>query len=206
MRTLIVDDHPVIHEVLGAVLHNLFPEAEVLRAYTLAQAVEHVTAGEPIELALLDLGLPDCSGMECLAAFRRAAPRTRVVIFSALEDSATIVSAMEGGAAGYVPKTHTPPLIAAAVRLVAEGGTYVPPEVLTRIESRPEPKAALRALTPRQSDVMRLIARGYPNKEIAERLKIAEDTVKQHARAAYNSLGVNSRAQAMSMFSRRALD
>ena len=204
MRMLIVDDHPVIHEVLGAVLRNLFPEAEVLGAYTLAQAVEQAGAGEPIELAMLDLGLPDCAGLECLAIFRRAAPMTRTVIFSATEDSALIVSAMEAGAAGYVPKTHTPPLIAAAVRLVADGGTYVPPEAL-RIEQRPEPKGpTLRALTRRQHDVVRLIVRGYPNKQIAERLNIAEDTVKQHARAAYHALGVSSRAQAVTVFSRRS--
>ena len=205
MKVLIVDDHPVIHEVLGAVLRNLFPKAEVVGAHTLSQAVEQGRAAEPFALALLDLGLPDCSGLECLAVFRRAAPATKVVIFSAVDDSASIISAMEAGAAGYVPKTHTPLLIAAAVRLVAEGGTYVPPEALMRIEPRPEPKTALRALTPRQSDVLRLIVKGYANKEVAERLNIAEDTVKQHARAAYRVLGVSSRTQAMTTLTRRSI-
>ena len=195
MRVLVVDDHPILHEVLGAVARSVFCEAEVRVAKSLEEAFEHA-GGEAPDLTLLDLGLPGCVGLDALSAFRGRFPAAPVVVVSATEDRASVVRALGMGAVGYVPKTHAPPLIAAALRLVSEGGIYVPPQA---INSEPEPEHPARApvsLTERQLDVLRLIAKGLANKEIARHLHIAKDTVKQHAKALYTALGITTRSQA----------
>jgi DNA-binding NarL/FixJ family response regulator len=123
MRVLLVDDHPVIQQVLSAVTRNLFAGALIDVASDLAQAIDGAGEGDAPDLVLLDLGLPGCAGIEALTAFRKAHPDQRV----ANEDRGSVMGALQAGAAGYVPKTHAPPLMAAALRLVAQGGTYVPP-------------------------------------------------------------------------------
>jgi DNA-binding NarL/FixJ family response regulator len=126
VRVLLVDDHPIIQQVLGAVARKVFSGAQIDIANDLEQAIERAGDGDAPDLVLLDLGLPGYAGIEALTAFRRAHPEPRVVVVSANEDRVSMVGAIEAGAAGYVPKTHTPPLIAVALRVVAEGGTYVP--------------------------------------------------------------------------------
>src|SRR5688572_6847672 len=163
MRVLLVDDHPMIQEVLGAVARAVFQGADLDVASDLAQAIARAGSAEP-DLVLLDLGLPGCSGIEALTTFRKAFPLARVVVVSANEDRASVVGALDAGAAGYVPKTHAPPLVAAALRVVAEGGTYVPPQALRDDAGTPQ------VLTGRQLDVLRLMAKGMCNKEIAQRL------------------------------------
>jgi len=203
-RLLVIDDHPLVAEMMVLLARNVFAHAEVLAASTLGAALAYVRQAKRIDLALLDLGLPDCNGLQSLVVLRQAAPDLRVVVVSLTDDSATIQGALEAGAAGYVPKTHPAPLISAALRLVADGGTYVPPQAL---RSRADEALLLPEdlFTPRQHDVMRLIARGLANKEIAEHLNISEDTVKQHARAAYMVLGVSSRTQAVTALARRGI-
>ena len=126
MRVLLVDDHPIIQQVLGAVARKVFSGAQIDIASGLEEAIETAGDGDAPDLVLLDLGLPGCAGIEALTAFRRAHPEPRVVVVSANEDRVSMAGAIEAGAAGYVPKTHTPPLIAVALRVVADGGTYVP--------------------------------------------------------------------------------
>ncbi len=128
MRVLLVDDHPLIQQVLGAVARNLFAGALIDVASDLEQAIDRAGEGDAPDLVLLDLGLPGCAGIEALTAFRKAHPDPRVVVVSANEDRGVIVGALEAGAAGFVPKTYSPPLMAAALRRVAEGGTYFPGE------------------------------------------------------------------------------
>ena len=194
MRVLVVDDHPLIQHAMGALVQEVFQRPNVLFAGTLAQAVERASANTPINLAILDLRLPDSSGIGSIAKFQRGVPEARVMVFSSSEESSVITHAMDMGAAGYVPKTHPRDLIASALRLVAEGGTYVPPQALKRVDSDIRQERFDR-LTPRQAEVAQLISKGLCNKRIAEQLQITEDTVKQHARAAYATLGVSSRVQ-----------
>jgi DNA-binding NarL/FixJ family response regulator len=128
MRVLLVDDHPIIQEVLGALARNVFADVRIDVASDLEQAIDRAGHGEAPDLVLLDLGLPGCAGIEALTAFRKAHPRQRVVVVSANEDRDSMADALEAGAAGFVPKTHSAPLMAAALRMVAEGGTYFPGE------------------------------------------------------------------------------
>jgi DNA-binding NarL/FixJ family response regulator len=200
MRVLLVDDHPMIQEILGAVARKVFGDAQIDIASDVEQAIDKAEGNAP-DLVLLDLGLPGCKGIDALTRFRKACPQPRIVVVSANEDRGSVVGALEAGAAGFVPKTHAPPLIAAALRLVAEGGTYVPPQAL-RDENGCAPASEL---TDRQLDVLRLLAKGMGNKEIAQRLRIAKDTVKQHAKAVYAALGVDRRNEAGAAAQRRGI-
>jgi DNA-binding NarL/FixJ family response regulator len=196
---LIVDDHPLVLTVLDATVRAVFPAAQVRSAAGCEEAIEAAAAGEFPEMVLLDLGLPGCAGIASLTRFLAAHPAARVVVVSATETRETVLAAFEAGAAGYIPKSCKPDVFGAALRLVAAGGTYVPPQALPIDEATPaEPVLAEHRgeLTERQRDVLRLIARGMGNKEIARHLRIAHDTVKQHAKAVYAALGVAGRMQA----------
>jgi len=191
-NVLIIDPHPVVLEMMTAIARAEFPNARIRATPCLNDALK-LAGAEPIDLALLDLGLPGCEGISALVKFRRAAPGVWVVVFAASEDRAVVLAALEAGAKGYIPKTSQPLVISAALRVVAAGSTYVPPQALS---DAPFADPAPVALTERQRDVLRLIARGLANKEIAKELHIAKDTVKQHAKAVYQALGIGSRSQA----------
>jgi len=204
MNVLLVDDHPFMHAFLEGVLQGVFGETTRHGASSLAESLEKATSAGALDLVVLDLNLPDSTGMETLERFRHAHPEPRVVVFSDIDESSTVVAALAAGAAGYLPKSSQLPVIVAALRLVGAGGIYVPPQAIgddgTRRAQRREIK-----LTCRQTDVLRLIVRGMGNKEIGKRLHIAEDTVKQHACAAYAVLGVSNRMQAMHAVTRRGI-
>jgi DNA-binding NarL/FixJ family response regulator len=203
MRILIVEDHPLVQDVLHSVASEIFAAPHIDAAASCGEAVEKVRSAEGYDLVLLDLGLPDCAGLETLKRFRRARSEARIVVFSDADDPSSVYDAIQGGASGFLSKTFTRPVICAALQLVAAGGVYLPPQVLEA------PRKSLSArhadLTDRQTDVLRLIVKGLRNKQIALRLRIAEDTVKQHARAAYGVLGVSSRTQAMTAVARRGI-
>jgi DNA-binding NarL/FixJ family response regulator len=191
-RVLVVDDHPLVAMVLAEQARAAFEGARIESAASLAEAIETARAMGGAEYCLLDLGLPGCIGLEALTRFRTAYAETRVIVVSAVEARAVVLGCLEAGAAGYIPKTSSPTVVTAALRLVAGGGTYVPPQVLESVN----PIEDDLSLTGRQREVLCLIARGLANKEIAQSLHIARDTVKQHAKAVYAALGVKSRAQA----------
>jgi DNA-binding NarL/FixJ family response regulator len=199
MKILVIEDHPLFREIICEVVRRAFPGAATRAVGSLAEGLAAAQRGAAPALVLLDLCLPDSSGLDTVTAFRRAHPEPRVAVLTALDDPAIARAALAAGAQGYLPKTSPPPIILAALRLVAEGGTYVPPEAI-----EPAPAAAPRtmALTPRQAEVLRLIARGLSNKAIGRRLGIAEDTVKQHASGAYSVLGVTTRMEAATMIAR----
>jgi DNA-binding NarL/FixJ family response regulator len=204
MRILLVDAHPMVHDMLGTVVRTVFADSTLLAAHDLEEAFEHARGPQGVDLVLLDLSLPGCAGIEALARFRKAFPQVRVVVVSSAADRNCVLRALEAGALGYVPKTHTAPLIAAALHVVSKGGTYVPPEAL-KPAAEPQASSTAGSLTARQLDVIRLIVKGLRNKEIAKRLKIAEDTVKHHAYRAYFALGISSRTQVLGAAARRGI-
>ena len=155
----------------------------------------------PPDLVLLDLGLPGCRGLDALSRFRREFPKLPLVVLSGDCDRGTILGALDAGAVGFIPKTSKPDVMIAALKVVAAGGTYVPPEALEGVDARSQ---AL-DLTERQRDVLRLILKGYNNERIATELAIAPNTVKQHAHAVFAALGVSTRAEAMVAAARRGL-
>lgn len=148
MHVLIADHHPSVHDLLTAVLREAFAGVAIHSEKTLEGAMAKVRRAERLDLILLDLGLPGCRGIEALTRFRDKFPRCRVVVFSAMDDRALILSALRAGAAGYIPKGCSRKVMIAALRLVAAGGAYLPPEVL--------PQQIRVPVTTRQRDVLRL--------------------------------------------------
>jgi DNA-binding NarL/FixJ family response regulator len=196
-NVLIVDDHPLLLRGLDAVVRSVFPDALVRTAASCEEALEIARSAESPDLVLLDLSLPGCAGIKALERFRDAQPSMRVVVVSSSEERELVLAALEEGAAGYIPNTSKPEIFIAALRLVAAGGIYVPPQALrAQVPAASVVYQRKAELTERQRDVLRLIAKGMGNKEIARHLRIAKDTVKQHAKAVYAALGVASRAQA----------
>jgi DNA-binding NarL/FixJ family response regulator len=187
---LLIDDHPIVQEVLAAMLRSVFIGANVCTADTLEQGIAQAQFARP-DLVFLDLGLPGCTGIEALRRLRSSLPDVPVVVISAMDEREVVVRAMDAGAIGYIPKSSKPSVMTAALQLICAGGTYVPAEAL-----EPATANGRQVLTERQFDVLRLIAKGFANKEIAQQLRIANDTVKQHAKAIYSALGVATRAKA----------
>jgi DNA-binding NarL/FixJ family response regulator len=195
MRVLVIDDHPLIQEILPAVLVRAFGEVVVEAESTLEAGLERAAA-EPPDLVVLDLGLPGCEGIDAMSRFRMHFPQMPVAVLSASCDRDSILGVLDAGASGYIPKTSKPDVMIAALRVIEAGGTYVPPEALDeRGVQRPRRRGF--ELTERQKAVLRLILKGYSNERIAAELAIAPNTVKQHAHAVFVALGVSTRAEAM---------
>jgi two-component system, NarL family, nitrate/nitrite response regulator NarL len=198
MDVLLVDDHPILHETLRAVVASVAPQAQFHGETDLGGGVSRARQLKDLQLVLLDLMLPGCTGIEALVHFFKMVPRARVVVISATEDSGSVRAALDAGAVGYVPKTSPPKVIAEALRAVLAGGSYVPPQAMGAVPQLKTPLTlADLGITERQADVLKLLTKGLSNSEIARQLSIAENTVKQHAHAAYRALGVSSRTEAM---------
>ena len=197
MRVLVIDDHPLIQEIVPAVLVKAFGEVVVDTQSTLEAGIERAAA-EPPDLVVLDLGLPGCDGIDAMSRFRMHFPQMPVAVLSARCDREAILGVLDAGASGYIPKTSKPDVMIAALRVIEAGGTYVPPEALDEAGA---PRARRRLgrldLTDRQQAVLRLILKGYSNERIAAELAIAPNTVKQHAHAIFVALGVSTRTEAM---------
>jgi DNA-binding NarL/FixJ family response regulator len=195
MKILVCDDHALFREGLELVLGQLDPAAELVSVGDGESALARVAADDALELVLLDLGLPGMGGFAALDALRRDHPSVPVVVLSASESPADVRSALDRGASGFIPKSTRGSVLLSALRLVLSGGVYVPPLVMEGAAAEParDPRAAL---TGRQLEVLRLLARGLTNREIAEVLKIAEGTVKTHVMHIYEALDVTNRTEA----------
>jgi DNA-binding NarL/FixJ family response regulator len=212
MRTLVVDDHPLMADALRVTLSELDSDAQVETASDLQQAFDLASREPAFDLVMLDLGLPGCSGVQALARFRERFAGLPVVVVSAASDLPSITAALDLGAMGFIPKTSPRDVLLNAIRLVASGGIYVPVEALKQRAEEPAPGAAAPPrtekdldLSPRQREVLSLLLKGLPNKLIARKLDISENTTKVHVSAVLHSLGVSTRTQAVLAASRLGL-
>jgi DNA-binding NarL/FixJ family response regulator len=206
MNVLIVDDHPMVLEYLLAAVAKALPNAVVRTAGTLADGIEQAREHR-LSLALLDLGLPGCGGIDSVLRFRKEHPEVPVLVVSSNDDRDSITGALAVGAAGFVPKSAGPKILLHALRLVAEGGRYIPSELLGG-----DPSAASQgrgkhtgesALTARQREILACMLQGLSNLQIADTLGIAEATVKQHAHSVYAAFGVTTRVDLILTANRR---
>ena len=201
MHILIVDDHPLFREGLKTLLTALEPAVRISDAGTVAQAIALSEVDAP-DLILLDMNLPGTNRLDALRQVKVACETASVVVVSADEDPLLIRSAIDEGAAGYIPKTSDAFLTIQALRLVLANGIYLPRAALTaggNVRSPAESSTAggLPEFSGRQLAVLKCLLQGKANKVIARELDIAEGTVKAHLWAIYQALGVSSRAQAM---------
>lgn len=204
MKILLVDDHALIRQALRAVLDELVPGCSIMEAAD-AQQAEQAIGGHPdLQLALLDVTLPDGDGLSLMGRLRQASPAVAVVILSAHQDRDRVLRALDLGASGFIPKSASRDVMVNALRLILAGGTYIPPEALSRTASGPEKQPdGLRVspadlgLTDRQLDVLALVVQGKSNKWICRSLDLAEPTVKHHVTSILKALKVSNRTEAV---------
>ncbi|WP_368622177.1 response regulator [Paraburkholderia sp. BR13444] len=212
MKIMLVDDHALFREGLRLVLMQLDAGTEVVEAEDCEQAFRLARQRTDLDMVLLDLSLPDVSGMEALRQFRAEYAGLPVVVLSGRDDRATIIEALDAGAMGFIPKSSTSRVMMSALRLVLANGVYIPPAALAAPGARPppargdngEPDAASpalrlpdKALTERQMQVLELLVQGKPTKLICRELGLAEGTAKVHIASVLRALHVANRTQAV---------
>ncbi len=194
MKLLVADDHSLVREGLKTVLTDMIPGCIVVAVDSLPTAVAAVHHEKDVELALLDLNMPGMNGPSSINDFCEACPLLPVIVLSGSENPADINGVLACGAMGYIPKSSSPEVMLSAIQLVRSGGVYVPSLLLS---SKALPSRQMYALTPRQLDVLQLLAAGRANKEIARSLDISEGTVKSHVDAILGELAARNRTHAV---------
>lgn len=209
-RLLIADDHPLFRAALCQAAAAVVGEHEIAEADTLAGTLDGLEQDSELELVLLDLHMPGAHGLSGLAALRGQFPGVAVLVVSAHDTPHVIRRVLDHDAAGFISKSADNNQISAAIRCVLDGGEWVPPDLAARVNAEPSEvedrdlAARLARLTTQQFRVLGLLSEGLLNKQIADRLNIQERTVKAHATAIFEKLGVRNRTQASNLM--HALD
>jgi NarL family two-component system response regulator LiaR len=195
IRILIADDHSVVRQGLRMFL-ALDPELDVVgEAADGVEALRLVGELKP-DVVLMDLIMPRMDGIAATQAIREGFPDTEVVALTSVLEDASVVGAVRAGAIGYLLKTTEADDLRRAIRAAAEGQVQLSPEAATRLMREVRAPDSPETLTDRETDVLRLVAEGKANKEIAQGLGIGEKTVKTHVSNILAKLGVQSRTQA----------
>jgi len=194
IRVLVVDDHPVVRRGVTELLASV-PDVEVVGAT--GDGADGVALAESLDpdVVLMDIEMPGVDGVEATRRIGSAAPHTAVVILTTFADRPRITRALDAGAAGYLLKDAEPSELINGIRAAAAGSTPISPRVATRLAT-PVDDPVPPSLTPREREVLALVAEGLANKQIARRLGIAEKTVKAHLTRVFAALDVTDRTQA----------
>ncbi len=198
-RIFLVDDHEIVRRGLRD-LFNRESDLEVVgEAATVADALARIPLSNA-DVAVLDLGLPDGSGIEICRELRSSAPRMHSIILTSYDDEESLIEAALAGASGYALKQLKGNEIVATVRAAAQGRSTMNPDVtarsLERVRADREANEPLESLTDQEREILELIAMGKSNREIAEHMYLAEKTIKNRVTALFAKLGVSRRAQA----------
>jgi DNA-binding NarL/FixJ family response regulator len=202
IRVAIVDDHPIVTDGIVA---NLRADAElsvVATGTSVPDALALMERERP-DVLVLDLELGGSNALDAIAALKAASPATRVVIFSAYAGEERVAAAFEHGADSYVLKGTSSDELVVAIRAVARGQVYIPTEIAAQLARAV--RAPRQRLTPREREILALLAEGLSNRAVAERLGIAERTVKFHVGEILGRLGAGNRAQAVAIAQSRGL-
>jgi two-component system, NarL family, response regulator LiaR len=195
IRLLIADDHSVVRQGLRMFL-SLDPELDVVgEAQNGLEAVEMARALQP-DVVLMDLLMPVMDGITAIKTIRQELPNVEVVALTSVLEDASIVGAVKAGAIGYLLKDTEADDLCQAIKAAAAGQVQLSPQAATRLMREVRAPESPEKLTDRETEVLRLIARGYSNKEIAQELIIGEKTVKTHVSNILGKLGLLSRTQA----------
>jgi DNA-binding NarL/FixJ family response regulator len=202
IRVLVVDDHPVVRRGISDLL-AAEPDVDVVGlAGDGAEAVDRAAQLRP-DVVLMDIEMPRVDGVEATRRIAALTPDSAVVILTTFADRARITRALDAGAAGYLLKDAEPAELVAGIRSAFAGRTPVSPRAADSLARPGDP--AVDSLTPRERDVLALVAEGLANKQIARRLGISEKTVKAHLTRVFATLDVTDRTQAALWFERHAV-
>jgi DNA-binding NarL/FixJ family response regulator len=206
MKFLLADDHHLVRETLKDYIEQHWPDTEVLQAATLPEAEEvALRHKDSLNLILLDLRMPGMQGLKGLEKMCQNFPHIPVTLISGAMHKSQAIEALNLGACGVLPKTLRPQALLNAIKLVLSGERYLPAMLLTddvQVDSLGDTQKypaqnTMCTLTPRETEVLDLLAKGYSNKEIARTLDLQEITIKVHLSSVFRKLGASNRTQAV---------
>ena len=200
IRVFSVDDHPLLREGISALISNQ-PDMELIaEASSGAESIQQYREHHP-DVTLMDLRLPDMSGIEAMIAIRSEFPDARIIMLTTFEGDIEIQRALQAGARGYLLKSTPPKELMDVIRQVHNGKKRIPPEIAAQLAEHLSDEA----LTGREVEVLQRIAGGNRNRDIAKELFISEETVKVHIKHIMEKLGANDRTQAVAIGLRRGI-
>jgi DNA-binding NarL/FixJ family response regulator len=200
IRILTVDDHPLLREGIAALV-SPEPDMElVAEASDGEEAIKQFRLHRP-DVTLMDIQMPNMNGTEAISRIRSEFPNAKIIVLSTYSGDVQVLRAIKAGARGYIPKAHVHRELLEVIRSVHAGHKRIPPEIAAELAEH----AADDALTSREIDVLRLIAAGNANKQIADKLSIEETTVKSHIASILSKLGANDRTHAVTIGLQRGI-
>jgi two-component system, NarL family, response regulator LiaR len=209
IRILVADDHPVVRDGLATMLATQ-PDFQVVGEAENGNEVVNLAERLKVDIVLLDLEMPGMDGVEALQALQNQKPEIKAIVFTAFDTDERILGALKAGAQGYLLKGAPREELFRAIRVVSEGGSLLQPVVASKLLQHMSAQAgkeqpAFEELTEREFEVLRLLAQGKPNKEIAETLVITERTVKFHVSSILSKLGAGNRTEAVMIAAQHGL-
>lgn len=205
MTILLADDHALFRDGMHYVLRQLADEVEILDGSSFSEMLKLADAHSDVDLVLMDLHMPGSNGAASVRTFNLKYPETPLVVVSGSEQREDMERVMEFGAMGFISKMTSSKVMLAALRMVLDGGVYLPPQLLQQsvnhLEQSVPDKRSRRSnefgLTARQVDVLQFLSQGLSNKETALKMGLAEGTVKIHVAAIFQALHVSNRMDAV---------
>ena len=200
IRVLTVDDHPLLREGISALIKSERDMELVAEAADGDEAIKLFRLHRP-DVTLMDLQMPKLNGTEAISRIRDEFPNAKIIVLTTYSGDVQVLRAIKAGARGYILKAHVGRELLEAIRSVHAGHKRIPPEIAAELAEH----AADDALSSREMDVLRLVAAGNGNKQIADKLSIGETTVKSHMTNIFSKLGANDRAHAVTIGLQRGI-
>lgn len=201
VRIAIVEDNRTTRESLRTII-DMSPDYRCVCVYETAEEALRLIAQQQPEVVLMDIQLPKMSGVECVEQLKKLLPAVQVIMLTVYQDPDRIFRALRAGASGYLLKRATPEMVLGAIRDVQSGGVPMSAEIARKVigyfQTGPVTAPEVEKLSPRELEILNLIAPGFSNKEIADRLGISIESIRWHLKNIYHKLHVHSRTEAAS--------